>query len=204
MVPSNIATQILSSGTENFKRRREELIRKRNVSMNLQPMSEAIYQAITQKGHHDIEYSQLETLTFRQIVHLLTEWAEMYEHYQEITRTPRQPEVLAKLHEEGADILIVALDLCGLHQLDVTEVPVDGQPIGVLNTMYSEVPAIIGHLGDLYRKYNRLDQHWMHKLIILVWHLLKRHGADPAHVIQQKMEINMARPQKYGTKEAAA
>jgi NTP pyrophosphatase (non-canonical NTP hydrolase) len=166
-------------------------------------MSDAIFRVISSKGLHDMEYDHWETITFRQIVHLVTEWSEMYEHYQELQRKPQQPEVMKQLLEEAADILIVALDLAAIHKMDMSEVPLNGQPVGVLNYMYTGVPELIGKLGDRYRKRKVLDQEVLIRLIVLVSHIMRRHGADPINEIQKKMKINVDRPQRYGTTEAA-
>ena len=46
--------------------------------MDLNPLAEYVYGIIQEKGFHDIQHSQIETLTFRQLLHLVTEWGEMF------------------------------------------------------------------------------------------------------------------------------
>ena len=49
--------------------------------MDLNPLAEYVYEIIEEKGFHSIEHTQVETLTFRQLLHLVTEWGEMFYHY---------------------------------------------------------------------------------------------------------------------------
>ena len=44
--------------------------------MNLNPLADRIFKVIEDKGFHDIQHSQRESLTFRQLLHLVTEWNE--------------------------------------------------------------------------------------------------------------------------------
>jgi hypothetical protein len=111
--------------------------------------------------------------------------------------------LLAQLYEEGADILIVALDLAAMHHLDLN-VPVEGMPVGILDQMYVNIPILIGRLGDQYRKRRVLDQELLIEMITLTAMILKRHGADPIWEVKRKMAKNAHRPPRYGTKEVAA
>ncbi len=175
--------------------------------MNLNPLTQDILAVIEEKGFHDIEHPQIETLTFRQILHLVTEWGEMMhiKHWLTYKTDGRSPgELLARLYEEGADIIIVALDLAGLHGLDLGEVRIEGMPVGILDAMYTSIPVIIGQLGDRYRKERILDQDLLIKLITTTAMILKRHGADPLAEVEKKMARNRKRPARYGTLEATA
>jgi hypothetical protein len=173
--------------------------------MDLNPLAEHVYEVIEEKGFHGIEHPQVETLTFRQLLHLITEWGEMMQIKHWLTYSDRPTsELLAQLYEEGADILIVALDLAVMHKLDLHSVPVEGMPVGILDQMYVNIPILIGKLGDQYRKQRVLDQELLIEMITLTAMILKRHGADPIAEMKRKMAKNAQRPTRYGTKEVAA
>jgi NTP pyrophosphatase (non-canonical NTP hydrolase) len=172
--------------------------------MDLNPLAKYVYEVIEEKGFHGIDHPQIETLTFRQLLHLVTEWGEMMQIKHGLTYSGRpKSELLAQLYEEGADILIVALDLAAMHHLDLN-VPVEGMPVGILDQMYVNIPILIGKLGDGYRKQRVLDQELLIEMIALVAMILKRHGADPIAEVKRKMAKNARRPTRYGTKEVAA
>jgi NTP pyrophosphatase (non-canonical NTP hydrolase) len=169
--------------------------------MNLNPLATVIHQVIEDKGFHDIEHSQVEVITFRQLLHLVTEWAEMFYQYEQMQLPGHDSGRLARLHEEGADILIVALDLAGMHRLDLRDVRLEKVMYGAIPDLYMSVPITIGLLGDTYRKQRVLDRE---RLIILIWtvsELLRRHGASALEEVQKKMEMNKGRPRRYGTAE---
>ena len=173
--------------------------------MDLNPLAEHVYEVIEEKGFHGIEHPQIETLTFRQLLHLVTEWGEMMQIKHWLTYSSRSTSrLLAQLYEEGADILIEALDLAAMHHLDLGEVPIEVLPLGILEAMYSKVPVIVGRLGDEYRKQRVLDQELLVELITLTAMILKRHGADPIAEVEKKMAKNARRPTRFGTKEVVA
>jgi NTP pyrophosphatase (non-canonical NTP hydrolase) len=170
--------------------------------MNLNELCYDIHGVMEAKGFHGIQHTHLETITFRQLLHLVTEWDEMHDHFTFLGISDvDQGQNLADLYEEGADILIVALDLCGMHGIDLSDVRIEDTPIGILDLMYERVPKLIGKLGDHYRKERSLRADLMEQLIITVSHILRRHGADPIAEIEKKMARNRNRPQRYGTAE---
>ena len=170
--------------------------------MNLNPLAGRIFSVIESKGFHDIQHSQQESLTFRQLLHLVAEWNEMLEHYQAVhlPGSDTQQE-LAGLYEEGADILIVALDLAALHRVDLSAVAIEKPVYGGLDFLFLRIPRLIGRLGDIYRKERRLDKRLLSQIIHTTSGILKRHGANPLEEVEVKMKKNAARPQRYGTAE---
>jgi hypothetical protein len=173
--------------------------------MDFNPLAEYVYEIIQEKGFHDIEHSQIETLTFRQLLHLVTEWGEMFYHYDtmRIADHRRGQEHLAKLYEEGADVLIVALDLAAMHHIDLGDVPIQKPYLGAITDLYASVPLTIGHMGDIYRKQRVLDRDKLVIVIRTICELLRRHGANPLDEVQKKMVKNAGRPTRYGTAEVA-
>jgi hypothetical protein len=171
--------------------------------LNLNTHRDAIYSVIEGKGFHTIQHTHLEALTFRQLLHLLTEYGEMHEHYRSLMGKERGTG-LAGLYEEGADILIVALDLAGMHKIDLFEVAVEGSPVGILEFLYAEIPLVIGRLGDEYRKERRLNATLLRRLIVVTCFILRRHGAEPWAEVSKKMDKNRGRPTRYGLAEVTA
>jgi hypothetical protein len=106
--------------------------------------------------------------------------------------------------EEGADILIVALDLCAMHEVDLEGVVLDQIYMGVLLDLFTNVPILVGKMANHYRKKREIDGESMSKLLRTVAEILRRHGARPLEAVNAKMEINAQRPSRYGTKEVAA
>ena len=172
--------------------------------MDLNPLAEYVFEVIEEKGFHSIEHPQLETITFRQLLHLVTEWGEMFYHYDSIriANHKRGQEHLQMLYEEGADVLIVALDLAALHKLDLSDVPIEKPYLGAITDLYASVPLTIGHIGDIYRKQRVLDKDKLVIVIRTICELIRRHGADPLAEVKKKMDKNARRPTRYGTAEA--
>jgi len=173
--------------------------------MDLNQLADHIYGVIEDKGFHGIQHSQVETLTFRQLLHLVTEWGEMFYHYDTMRIADHRTgqEHLARLYEEGADVLIVALDLAAMHRLDLGDVPLEKPYLGAIVDLYTSVPLAIGLLGDIYRKHRYLDKEKLVIVIRTVCELMRRHGADPLEQVQIKMRKNAGRPARYGTAEVA-
>jgi len=171
--------------------------------MDLNPLAEYVYKVIEEKGFHDIQHSQPETLTFRQLLHLLTEWGEMFYHYDTMRIADHKHEHLQMLYEEGADVLIVALDLAAMHHIDLSDVPIQKPYLGAITDLYASVPLALGHMGDIYRKQRILDRDKLVMVIRTICELLRRHGANPLDEVQKKMAKNAGRPPRYGTKEVA-
>jgi hypothetical protein len=172
--------------------------------MNLNPLGASIYEVIEDKGFHDIRHSQVESVTFRQLLHLVTEWAEMMALKHAMTyKTGDEPAgaLLGRFYEEGADILIVALDLAAMHRLDMGRVPLERPYYGPLDHLFSLVPQLIGMIGDGYRKGRSIDRDKLVELVHVVSELLRRHGGDALKEVERKMARNRERPRRYGTAE---
>jgi len=153
--------------------------------MDLNPLAEYVYKVIEEKGFHGIQHSQVETLTFRQLLHLVTEWGEMFYHYDTMR------------------IADLALDLAAMHHIDLSDVPIQKPYLGAITDLYASVPLTIGHMGDIYRKQRVLDRERLVIVIRTICELLRRHGANPLDEVQKKMAKNAGRPTRYGTKEVA-
>ena len=171
--------------------------------MNLNPLTNYIFEVIESKGFHAIQHSHLETITFRQICHLTTEWAEMLHHYEEMQLPDREEGHLAKLYEEGADIIIVALDLAAWHHIDLSKSQVGKRVYGDIRSLYYRIPVLVGKLGDTYRKGRVLDADVLTGIVQLVYELLGRHGTDAIEQVRRKMDQNARRPDRWGTAEVA-
>ena len=171
--------------------------------MNLNPLAASIYEVIEDKGFHDIGHSQVESITFRQLLHLVTEWGEMFYHYDTMRIADHKTgqDHLRMLYEEGADVLIVALDLAAMHRLDLGDVPLEKPFLGAITDLYISVPLTIGVLGDIYRKQRILDREKLVIVIRTICELMRRHGANPLDEVRKKMAKNAGRPRRYGTAE---
>ena len=170
----------------------------------LNDVASSIHAVIEEKGHHAIEHTHIETITFRQLLHLVDEWTEMMTARHEMVYGEDKPAARERMIEEGADILIVALHLCAMHEVDLEGVVLDQIYMGVLMDLFTNVPILVGKMANHYRKKREIDQESMSKLLRTVAELLRRHGARPLEAVAAKMRINAQRPTRYGTKEVAA
>jgi NTP pyrophosphatase (non-canonical NTP hydrolase) len=165
-------------------------------------LRDEIYRVIDTKGHHSVQHTQREALTFRQLNHLFIEACEAYQHFRELRYTNHTKNHLEAMAEELADVLIVAFDLCALHQIDLT---ILGQsfkelPTGILEHTWEELLLTIGDIADQYRKTRQLKH--MPNLMTQVALLMRRHGAEPIEEVNKKMARNKKRPARYGLVEA--
>lgn len=176
--------------------------------MNLNYLAQDIYGVIEEKGHHGIEHTHVETLTFRQLLHLVDEWTEMVNmrhHMQFRANTPQEKaEARQRMYEEGADVLIVAFDLCSMHNVDLSEVAWESPYLGTIQDLFLNVPLLVGQMANEYRKERTINQEAMVKLLRSVGEILRRHGANALEQVERKMAINASRPTRYGTKEVSS
>jgi NTP pyrophosphatase (non-canonical NTP hydrolase) len=170
----------------------------------LNDVARQIYQVIEEKGHHAIEHTHIETITFRQLLHLVDEWTEMMTARHAMLYGEDKKAARAKMIEEGADILIVALDLCAMHDVDLDGLDLNQMYMGVLMDLFMNVPILVGKMANHYRKQREIDQEAMTKLLRTVGEILRRHGANALEQVEHKMAINAARPTRYGTKEVSS
>jgi NTP pyrophosphatase (non-canonical NTP hydrolase) len=172
----------------------------------LNDVARQIYEVIEEKGHHSIEHTHIETITFRQLLHLVDEWTELMNarHRMQYGTPGEKRREREGMIEEGADILIVALDLCAMHDVDLGEVDLSTIYMGTINHLLLDVPLLVGQMASVYRKQRLIHQEAMCKLLRTVGEILRRHGVNPIEAVEWKMEINSQRPPRYGTKEVAA
>ena len=168
--------------------------------MDLNQLRDDVFQIIEAKGFHDIEHSQLEAMTFRQIAHLANEWGEARRIY--LTLPARyngdKQATLAELYEELADVIIVALDLAGIHQVDMKDVGIEKMAIGTMDSLWEEMAMKIGMLANTYRKTKVVDAGKLRRIIVLAAFIMRRCGGDPVAQVQAKNEKNAERPERYG------
>jgi hypothetical protein len=164
--------------------------------MDLNQLSDSVYQVIQDKGHHDVAITPLVALTYRQLSHLHIEKCEARAQWWD--NLINKPGAFQQMIEELADIIIVALDLCGIQQVDLSNVPIEEFPIGMMDEMWHEMDAKIGVLENTYRKSGCVDQDAMSRVITLAAFIMRRHGSDPIEEVEKKMRINASRPARYG------
>jgi hypothetical protein len=167
--------------------------------MDLNPLAQHVYDVIQSKGHHDVEISPLEALTYRQLSHLHIEKCEAFTQYRQVILGRK--EALPKMIEELADVMIVMLDLCGIHHVDLSDVPIEGYAAGIEAIMWEDLDVAIGLLEDTYRKQRYLNEVFIEDILILASRLMRRHGSNPIEEIEKKMKINGSRPARYGLTE---
>jgi NTP pyrophosphatase (non-canonical NTP hydrolase) len=167
--------------------------------MNLNPLIEQVYQVIHSKGHHDVPISHLEALTFRQLSHLHIEKCEAFAQYRHLQIGHK--EVLPRMIEELADVMIVMLDLRGIQDIDLEDVPIENYAVGIESIMWEDLDQAIGLLEDTYRKAGYLNEVFIEDILILASRLMRRHGSNPIEEIQKKMKVNGSRPAGYGLAE---
>jgi NTP pyrophosphatase (non-canonical NTP hydrolase) len=167
--------------------------------MDLNPLSEHVYQVIQSKGHHDVKISPLEALTFRQLNHLHIEKVEAFSQYRRLQIS--NGDVLPKMIEELADVMIVMLDLCGIQRVDLSDVPIESYAAGIESILWEDLDVAIGLLEDTYRKQSYLNQVFVEDIFIFASRLMRRHGSNPIEEVQKKMKTNGNRPARYGLSE---
>lgn len=142
-----------------------------------------VFSVIQEKGFHDQQLSQLQSLTFRQLCHLVTEAAEF-----RTATFGREEEYV----EELADIAIVFLDLLGLHQLDVPKVEAHKHDLDALiMNLFME----IGDVANMYRKKNMFFPRGIWRTLYDIAATL---NIDLEEAVLCKMEKNAKRPKLYG------
>jgi hypothetical protein len=141
---------------------------------------------IDQKGFHDTKFTQLQSLTYRQLCHMLSELAE--------TSTVFENQAGDLIAEEIADIAIVFLDLMGLHDYPVPRILTVPPQIS-FRANVNGLAMAIGRTADAYRKTNKFDPY-------VIWrgvHMLaSAAGVDLEVEVQKKMSKNEQRPRLYG------
>ena len=168
--------------------------------MDLNQMRDQVFGVMEEKGFHGIEHTQLEAITFRQIGHLMTEWGEARRLYLKLPARYNggHTATVAEMNEELADIIIVALDLAGIHGLDMGDVGIEKTPIGTIDGMWEEIAVKIGQLNDIYRKTNEINAGVLRRIIVLAAFIMRRCGGEPMTEVETKMAINTERKEKYG------
>jgi NTP pyrophosphatase (non-canonical NTP hydrolase) len=182
----------------------QDKLTQQGESMNLNPLAGYVFEVIDSKGHHDPEFSKEESITFRQLSHMNIEWVEAFTLFRKIPIArlgPAPAGLVEKMREELADILIVLLDLCAIHRIDLSDVPLEGYPSGIEATMWEDLIIAIGRLADHYRKVRSLNKEFATKTFVLATRLIRRHGSDPIGEILTKMRKNKGRPRQYGLAE---
>jgi hypothetical protein len=171
------------------------------TTVDLSTHATYVGEVIADKGFHAIEHTDKEALTFRQISHLMSEWTEAYEIWSALrsgTIPTAQRETAAyDMAVELIDIVIVALDLAWLNEIDVGNLAIDYY--FVQETEWVNLAQNIGALANAYRKQYILKPGILQHIIEQAWTLCRRVGYDPEAVFQQKMIINASRPARYNT-----
>lgn len=155
------------------------------------------FQNAEEKGFHAVKMTDLEALTHKQLCHLFIELCEAEGQYS--------CDAIRETAVELADVAIVALDLAGIHKIDVGPATIIMTRADATDTVWNSLGTLLVHiqrLADCCRKEGKLSPNALCCVIGRALATIGLLGHDPIEVLTRKMIVNAGRPALYGIGEA--